>query len=474
MRKLRSSLLCIGLFFIFFSCKTGIVDNSIIQDSIQSNKPQNIISIEIDTLGQTLPSEKADGLLNTLIKMTVDEFVFEYYGAIQVQGSSTPWWPKKNWSLHFYTDETRTVEIPLSIGGSVPSTKWVAKADFIDPTALRNILAYTIWDEIVRSRNTSFLHKAGTPIWEVDNAFAGIYSNSAPIAGQGYPSPYPTRIEINGEFYGLAMLIMGHEPDNFNIDKNNPQHLYFEFDARGGELNGAEWEGKSWEKFTTIHPEDRSDCLGTWIDMYYPKNENVGEVQRAALNEFGAFINFEINEETDKEAFQKEYLKYFDKQNMIDMFLYLEMLYDWDAVAQDIEFVTYDLQKWFLLPWDKDTTFNMWWDNSGLISPEKKELLIKNWYENNEEKPWYKTWYAFPDEVKKRYKELRNNGVFSNANLENLISHFDSMYSSEDRKKEEEKWMPEGKKSLKEIPISQLKEWFSDRLDFLDEHFEYE
>ncbi len=79
---------------------------------------------------------------------------------------------------------------------------------------------------------------------------------------------------------------------------------------------------------------------------------------------------------------------------MIDMLLFIEVLSDWDGVAQDLEIVSYDLEKWYFLPWDKDATFGMSWDGSGLISGISERTLIDYRAENPAQKPWLKTYKA--------------------------------------------------------------------------------
>lgn len=58
------------------------------------------------------------------------------------------------------------------------------------------------------------------------------------------------------------------------------------------------------------------------------------------------------------------------------MLLFLEALFDYDAQAQDIEMVTYGLQKWYFLPWDKDTTFGMDWNENGILPGSESALVI--------------------------------------------------------------------------------------------------
>lgn len=39
---------------------------------------------------------------------------------------------------------------------------------------------------------------------------------------------------VNDETYGLSLLLLGHDSLNFDINEENSEHIYMEFDARGG------------------------------------------------------------------------------------------------------------------------------------------------------------------------------------------------------------------------------------------------
>lgn len=420
------------------------------EDIVIFPEPNGLIEVKIDTLGKTLPTSKDDGDLHVMFTFTAGGATLNTYGTIKVQGSSTSKWPKKNWSLNFYGDENRTEKLRLQIGDSIPSDKWIAKAEWLDPTMLRNGLSYRLWESMVKSRKTF-------PQYEVDNKWLGkdnmLEGNQT--GAQGFPKSHPTIIKVNGEHYGISILLLGHDPENFNIDKDNPKHIYLEFDARGGYT-----KTKTWEKFS-------ADGIGEWISGYYPEDEDFTEEQKAAIDDLGKFIN------GSQEDFQKNFDKYLDKTNMIDMLLFLEVIYDYDAVAQDIEMVTYDLERWYMLPWDKDTTLGMDWDEGGIREDSTTKLLINYESENETQKPWYKTYKAFTLEVEKRYAQLRDEGIFSGEGLYRLAGDITKKIPDTIWEAERLRWEKDERPSLDETSTSQIILWFQDRLEMLDKHFGY-
>ncbi|NLN83448.1 MAG: hypothetical protein GX138_03700 [Firmicutes bacterium] len=408
-----------------------------------------LAEIRVFTDGQELPESKDDGELKVSFEMSMGDELLEAYGTIRVQGTSTASWAKKNWTLKFYADPEHKDPIKVKIGDSIPSDKWVAKAEWIDPTMSRNGISFRLWEAMVNSRQTE-------PKLEVDNAFAHLDPEEIePTGAVGFPKTFPAIVYMDDQHYGLALLLLGHDPDNFNIDKNNPNHIYMEFDAQHGEP-----PEKSWIKFS-------AQGIGPWIDSYYPKNDDLSPEQIEAIDQLGKFLNSEM------EDFAANFDDFLDRRNIIDMLLFMEMIYDWDAVAQDLEIVTYDLKKWYFLPWDKDTTFGLWWDGSGLLEGSSTRRLYSYVYESVEEKPWFKTYHTFTDQVEARYAELRDAKVFSAEAISDFALDILEKYDNEMWEAEYERWEEAGRPSVGETDLNQILSWFGERLIMLDEHFNY-
>lgn len=425
--------------------------NLIIQDDIIIfPEPNGLTEVQIDTLGESLPTSKDEGNLPVMLTFTAGGATLDTYGEIKVQGSSTARWPKKNWTLKFYADEERSERLRLKIGDSVASDKWIAKAEWVDPTMLRNALSFRLWEAMVQSRNDF-------PQYEVDHAWIGQNNmfDGVQTGAQGFPKTHPIHVKVNDEHYGISMLLLGHDPRNFNIDKDNPKHVYMEFDARHGYT-----KTKTWEKFS-------AEGIGEWIDGYYPKNEDFSEEQREAIDELGKLFN------GSQANFEENFNKHLDKTNMIDMLLFLEAVYDWDAVAQDAEMVTYDLEKWYILPWDKDTTFGMDYNGDGVKEDSATSLLINYESEDTTQKPWYKTYHAFTTDVEARYAQLRDENIFSSHGLYKLAGDITKKIPKEIWEAEQVRWEEDERPSLDETSTSQVISWFEKRLEILDKQFNY-
>lgn len=406
--------------------------------------PASLVEVSIDTLGKSIPASKDDGKLPVCIMIKSDGASYGNYGTIAVQGSSTAYWPKKNWNIRLFSDKERKGKnaVLLKFGDSVASKEWVTKADWIDPTQLRNHLSFNLWADMVQTRTSS-------PKLEVGNS-----SVSVPGA-QGFPYTYMSRVKINNAHYGISTLMLGHDPNNFNVDPKNPNHAFLTFDGRVGN-DPANPGKKSWAKF-----KSNSAAIENYLDGDF------SAAQKAGIDNFSAFIN------GSQQDFNANFDKYFDKTNMIDSLLFIEVIADWDAVAQDIEIVTYDLQRWYFLPWDKDTTFGMDWDGSGIKENFVTQTIINYSTEDPEQRPWFKTYTAYKGDVEARYAQLRRAGVFTVRNLSGIADDAYARIPAQAWKDELALWKPQGRPSINSTDYPQIMNWFGKRLSVLDQQFNY-
>lgn len=443
LKTVRIIIIPVFIFLIFISIIDFVLYKDIVQDQvIVFEEPDTILDLKVYTFGRKLPTRKKEGKIPVIISLKYKFKKVSVFGEISVQGTGSEQYPKKNWSLYFYEDYKMSKPLKLKIGNSIPTNKWVAKAEWIDASLLRDPLAYNLWGEMVDSRSD-------IPKNEIQKR---LDKEDIIDEARGYPLTHPIKISFNGSFSGVFNLTLSHDPNNYNIDKDNDNHLYFEFDARYNEEIAD-----SWESF-------KSDLLGLCLDFNCPKEEDVSESAKKQIDKLGKLLNSPIEE------FRINFDKYLDRINVIDMMLYVEMIYDHDALAYDIIVVSYDQEKFFFLPWDKDSTFGMGFGLGLLLDTENKILINKD-KEVPRQIPWHKVYHAFTEEVEARYKELREKGVFSEKSIEKKIDEIYSKIPDRLMKKEHNRWTKRA--SVTQTDKDQIVDWFEKRLITLDEHFNY-
>jgi hypothetical protein len=183
--------------------------------------PTQAIRIDLET-SQALPTSKGR-TINTITTINVDGQVFQSFGTIEVQGSSSALMPKKNWTMAFFTDDTRVSAINVKLGHMMPHDELVWKANFVDNTQTRNNVANRIWGEMVQSRKTF-------PKSEVDKVTiaGGVGLAHVPTGALGHVDGFPAVVYINNEFYGLGALNIGKKRGNYNLKSNDQKHIQIE------------------------------------------------------------------------------------------------------------------------------------------------------------------------------------------------------------------------------------------------------
>lgn len=411
-------------------------------ETIVMPEPQGLI--RIDWWGHTFVPEdrKGDGS-EGLCEININGAIWKGPAKFSVQGSSSAKHPKKNMKMDLKNKDGK--RIPMKIGSSVPTEKWVWKCDYTDASKSANLIGFKLFEAIVNSRksfpkndvDTYWLNQTGmdTPL-------------GMPTGAVGYPIIHPAVMYHNDEFYGIGMILIKQDPVNKNIFEDNPNHISFEFDGRDGIHHSKSWQN--------LYPESPN------VGDFFP--EEWTPERTAAIQGLSDVING--TQENFNENWQNHFVS---KQSLIDYYLYLEFLYDYDGVAQDLDFVCYDGQRFYIVPWDKDTVLGIPWNAGGeIMSPTS--ILVSKTYIPSQFRIWAKTRNAFESEIEERYAELRNLGIFSTEWILNTANKYLGRFSTELFEMEYERWPDTFNRSNSVVRVA---DWVDQRLVTLDREFNY-
>lgn len=400
--------------------------------------------IRIDWWGQEFPTANVGKLgWDGRCRINIDGAIWEGPAYFRIQGSSSAAHPKKNISLRIQDGEGN--RIPMQIGSSVPSIDWVWKCDYTDASKAANLLSYLLFRDIIATRK-SF------PKNEVDLYWLSQQGDSPkgqPTGAVGWPVIFPAVMYHNEKFYGIGNILLKQDTGNKNVFEDDENSISFEFDARGGEDPTKDW--------AKLYPESPH------IKDFFPKQwtqARINAVQNLSVLINGTQENFNNNWHTG----------FYNKQCLVDYYLYAEFLYDYDGVAQDLDFVSYDAQRFFILPWDKDTVFGIPWNAAGSIRSPNTLLVSKNSI-HPQNRLWVKIRNAFEQEIEERYAELRDLGVFSEEWILSTANEWLGRFSKELFEMEMQRWpgtfVPENN-------VVRIANWVQQRLVMLDNEFNYE
>ena len=343
------------------------------------------------------------------IKYKSESINLEKYVTMKIQGSSSFWYPKKNYTIKFFNDEDCTDKYKVNFGWG-RQNKYVLKANWTDKTHSRNIVTAHIAAQVQDKYN--------------------LFQNTP---NNGLIDGFPVEVYLNNEFHGLYTLNIPKEDWLYGMDDNNPNHIIM--------------VGEKYSTATTFK-EVNIDGWNNQLD------DNSPTVQQKMLR----LINFVVNS-TDQE-FKENIEDYLNLDATLNYYVLCHTLNIADNNAKNLIFVTYDGKIWYPTLYDLDTTFGSYYHGLELY-PTDYSLQM------NHNRLFERLSILFKKEIEQRYKELRQNILLE----ENIINEIDKVYSQIEPslfEKEQQKWG-----QLPGYELTQLKEYIHERLLYVDKMMNY-
>lgn len=288
------------------------------------------------------------------------------YAEIKIQGTSSIYYEKKNYTLKFYEDAEHEEKLKIDVGWGEQS-KYCMKANWIDRTHARNVVSAKLVTQMQEK-----------------------YGLLEEAPKNGAVDGFPVEIYSNGAFLGLYTFNIPKDEWQFNMDGDDPDHIVI-----GGEL----WEPANY--FLGM-PD-----FGTWA-------VEVGEESDATMEKMNRLFDFVVNS-TDEE-FKANFEQYLDLDSVLNYYVFADVAYLRDNLGKNMLIATYDGMKWYLSLYDLDSSWGTGTDGKSLF-PYHEELLdmsLNNLFARVET--------CFSQELAQRYFELRAD-VLSN---ENIMAEFEA------------------------------------------------
>lgn len=295
--------------------------------------------------------------------------------SLKWQGASSIAYDKKNFTITF--DAAQTI---VESWGT--QKKYCLKANYVDFSHCRNIVAAKLWGQAVRSRPTRNDKLYGLP-------------NGGAIDG------FPIMVAINGEYQGIY---------TFNIPKD--KWMFGMTDGARECILTAETHAKG----TQFAEEAKVDASDFEME-YVPDEENTQWVKDSVNTLIRAVMNFSGTTAAEVETALSPYL---DIESAVDYFIITCMFALTDNLDKNYILMTFDGVKWAFSEYDLDTAFGNRWDGKIYYSPDTI-TTFKGFA--NTHKLMGILYSCYKDKLKARYAALRKN-VLSEANVQMTVANF--------------------------------------------------
>lgn len=277
--------------------------------------PNDIPSVSIT--GE-LPTNKTDGEYSITIGYYGSGVSFIDYATAKVQGDSSQQYPKKNYTIKLFSDSAHTKKDKRVFRDWEKANKFVLKANWVDHSHARNIVNARLWTQIVQSRSD----------------FGSL--PSALTGGHMAIDGFPVKVFANGVYMGIY---------TWNVPKSALYGLDDDVDTN------VLIQGDSASYSGSILFRAANDAENKWSDETHDTKPT------AVTSGWNRVLNF-VYTSTDS-AFTANFENYFDKQSIIDQYIFLLTGCIVDNLAKNQTFFSYDAQKWYGGMYDMDGTWGL-------------------------------------------------------------------------------------------------------------------
>ena len=354
--------------------KIEVYDNNNIYDeynnlSYEAIKPK----IPVMTIVGALPQSKGDKKNVTIIYEDPfhPDLNFTDSCKIDVQGTSSQYYVRKNWKLKFSNQHQHAP-------GMMPAKTFCMKVDYAEGTGTHNTQNANLVDT---------LYSEQVPAQEDDERVrTAVYGFPCVIFSQADSTSEPV-------FYGKA---------NFNYDKGAENVFGFT----------ANYDVECWEfknntsdvcNFKSTMPTDWSEDF----EARYPEDNT-------DISRLSALVAWVYNTRNDLTTFKSEFEDHFNLHYTLLYYVYTFLMLMVDQRAKNMMFTYWDeTQQWYPYFYDNDTCLGI--NNEGQLvfdyyHEDVDQVDGANVYNGQNSILWNNIRLAFADEIKSLYQSLRNSG----------------------------------------------------------------
>ena len=315
----------------------------------------------------TIPDSKT--YVSGELEYVSKSYRFHAYTYIKLQGKSTLYLPKKNYTVNLYSDENRSVKLNKEFKNWGFHNNFVLKADYNDILHARNVVGAKLWGKVVQSRSDY-----DTLPEELKNS-----PNNGAIDG------FPVRVYINREYNGLYNWTIPKCDWMVGMNSANANHVLL--NAEFNDTGDIAYQNNPCN-FNMLWDGDKN-----YFDV------EVGENSPELVSSLNTIISSIIN--NDSASLEQS----LDIKSAIDYFIFQEIILGVDGLANNMLLATYDMTKWYLSAYDMDSTFDLDWN--GEILDWYDSDMPSTPYDNRYSSLLQYIWNNYYDEYAVRYAELR-------------------------------------------------------------------
>lgn len=370
------------------------------------------IAAQVRLYAPNLPTTKQDDIEAEIEYNDKDGNYFRKPVILNAQGSSSMTYYVKNMAIDIADGSE------IKFGDFPTQDSFHLKKYYIDAFRGQCVVGYWLMEQVYKSR----------PIGQ-QYPYEYSYSNDSVTDGFGdvkkdfftgakcHPDGFPiiiTWINSNtGEetWIGVYTWNLKKSKEVYQCDKKKAENIILDGIVNASTLFGGTI---NWSAFEIRNPKKLVDINGDAYDGDNPKELSDVDANSKKVKDYLTRLSgvvAALRASNTKETFEQ----YFLPQAFIDYYLVSQVLFNHDGFGKNWIWVTYDGLHWTPTLYDVDSIFGMYWNGIYVIPNSDNSTILGIPQCLGLDK-------LYSDEISKRYKELRDKGIFSVDNIVKLLN----------------------------------------------------
>ena len=381
------------------------------------------IAAQVRIYAPKLPTTKQDDIEAEIEYNDKDGNYFRKPVILNAQGSSSMSYYVKNMSIDINDGSE------IKFGDFPTQDSFHLKKYYIDAFRGQCIVAYWLMEQVYKSRpvGQQYPYEYSYTNDSVTDGFGDVNKDFF-TGAKCHPDGFPIIITwVNSDtdeetYMGIYTWNLKKSKEVFFANKKKSSNIILD-GVLGDDtiFNGT----IQWNQFEIRNPKGLIDINGNKYDGDNPKElsdtDTFSKEVKNAIQKLSN-VNKELKDTPTKETFEK----FFYVEPFIDYMLVSQVIYHYDGFRKNWLFETLDGNRWWVNIYDTDSIFGQYWDGSCTIPNSDRDGIFDAFKINS----------LYANELQSRYKYLRDTGVFSVENIISLLEKWVNTVGTDNYKKE--------------------------------------
>lgn len=344
------------------------------------------------------------------------------HAGLKIRGTSSQQYDKKSYRVELWRDAEGLSAADTVLLGLRNDDDWNLEAMTNQPLRLRNKIANELWQEI----------------------FTVSYIDSVPNARAGIRMKY-VDVYLNNSYVGVYTLTERIDRKQLGVKKYSTKirGLLVKGNGEGAPsfetLPAYTNTSDTWDNFEWVYPNE-ADSLIDWSHIF-------------------SIVNFVKN--ASNNVFNSQYASVFDRDNLLDYYLFINTLGAADNMARNIFLARYNRTgTFFYVPWDLDAILGL--DTDGNVVNTTTGLKTNGLFTRLLS---FCSTGSFTELMQERYNELRTTYLSKEHIMEMINEQYNYLNDNGAYAREAEAWSDF---TLNPNELDRISTWLNNRFNYLD------